>query len=149
MPHLNTKKQTRNVKMSSKKRFSLFIFFCIINLNVGIAYGNNCDKFSVDMNKHLKSQIGVIKDYDNCLNREFFADLSHNYPGFVCDFQARQAQRGQAKLSLAAQDAHRACTLNETSPALASSVSTPHSILPQEFVAQTVAKRVLAARGGR
>jgi hypothetical protein len=127
-------------------------FLCLVSLpDASFATINQtyCEVSTKSMHSIVKDQISRIKEYDDCLKRENAVDISSNYIGFVCDFQARQTQRGQTRLSLAALDAHRACASNEAIPDITSSLSKPKSILPQGFVLQTVAKRAPAIRGER
>jgi hypothetical protein len=135
------------MKNISKFLFSIIVSASAFNSLNAAAPSSDCKISKTFLNAAMTEQMSKIEDYDRCLRREGSADISFNYTGFICDFHASHAQRGQAKLSLAAQAAHRACALDAITLSAVRTMGTPQSILPQEFAASTVAKRAPKDRG--
>ncbi|MEY2927792.1 MAG: hypothetical protein RL367_2269 [Pseudomonadota bacterium] len=108
---------------------------------------SDCFEISAQMDVLSKQQHSIVSEYLYCLDSTGGQDISASYFNFVCDFEARRAQRGQVKLAEQAKRVQLVCRSSGSIVRSGLDSQPPLNILPDGFAAPVVANRALIYKG--
>jgi hypothetical protein len=105
------------------------------------ALAGSCRTAMSDFESSRLRQIEMAQVYSECISQSSAREAIEAYVGFVCEFEARRAERGQSIMAAAAKQAYGQCKgIDDRSGSVVISLG-PVDLLPKSFGGLTVEKK--------